>query len=141
MLTPEKLLKLILLMCGIACVCGLPGMYMPRNWMAASHESLGMGRFPDPPIAEYLARLTSGLYAVYGGLVIVMAADVRRFAPLITAQAVMNFALSASALFYAWPAGIPKWWLIGDLVSVASYCAVVLFLQHKVRAAAKRPGA
>jgi len=134
MFAPEKLLKLILVLCGIACILGLPGLYIPRSWMAASHEWLGMGPFPDGPLAEYLARLCSGLYAIYGGLVLVMASDVRRFAPLITAQALMILGLASSGFCLAWGTGVPAWWLIGDIVSVVCYCAVVLVLQRRIAA-------
>ncbi|HUS91295.1 MAG TPA: hypothetical protein VM695_05560 [Phycisphaerae bacterium] len=133
-MTAERLLKLVLLLCGLGCVCGLPGLYMPAGWMARAHEWLGMGEFPSAPIAEYLARLTSGLYAMYGGLVVLMATDVRRFAPLITAQALMLVAVSASSLFYAWGTGIPTWWLIGDIAATALFGGMVLVLQRKVRA-------
>ena len=120
MLTSEKLLKLILVLCGVACISGLPGLYIPRGWMAVSHEWLGMGRFPDPPIA------------IYGGLVLLMATDVRRYAPLITAQALMILALAASGFCYAWPIGIPKWWLLVDIIAVVSYCGVVLLVQRMI---------
>ena len=36
--------------------------------MAACHEAMGLGPFPDAPIVEYLARSVSAYYAMLGGL-------------------------------------------------------------------------
>ena len=138
MITAERLLKLLLVLCGLGCVVSVGPLYMPRSWMAAGHEWLGMGKFPDQPVAEYLARLTSGLYALYGALVLLMATDVRRYAPLIAAQAVMILALALSGGYFGWPIGIPKWWIVGDIGSCIGFCGGVLVLQRMIRAADRR---
>jgi hypothetical protein len=137
MFTAEKMLKLLLVLCGVGCIAGLPGLYMPASWMAAGHEWLGMGAFPAQPIAAYLARLTSGLYVIYGVLVVIMATDVRRYARLITAQAVLILGLALSGGHFGWASGIPKWWIVCDISAVVFYCAATLALQHKIRAAAR----
>lgn len=140
MSTAEKLLKLLLVLDGAACVSGVVGLYMPLDWMVAGHTWLGMGDFPkDAHVAEQLARLTSGLYGIYGALVILMAIDVRRYAPLITAQAVMIMTLGLSATYFGYPREqIPRWWLLVDSVSVVSFCAATLVLQAKIRAEDRR---
>jgi hypothetical protein len=138
MTAPDKLLKLLLALCGLGCIAGLPALYIPRSWMVAGHEWLEMGPFPDPPIAEYLARLTSGLYAIYGALVLVMAADVRRYAPLITAQALLILGLALSGGYFGWPIGIPKWWIASDITAVIFYCGATLVLQRMIRRADRR---
>jgi hypothetical protein len=137
-MTEERLLKWLLLGCGISCMCGLPAVYMPREWMAVTHEWLGMGKFPEAPIAEYLARLTSGLFALYGLLVVVMATDVRRYARLITAQAIALAAVSWSSGGIMWFAGMPKWWVIGDISTTTAFAAGVLVLQRLLAAADRR---
>lgn len=140
MTAPDRLLKWLLLGCGISCMCGLPGLYMPREWMAVAHEWLGMGKFPDAPIAEYLARLTSGLYAMYGLLVTVMATDVRRHARVITAQAIALVVVAGSAACLLWSSSIPRWWLIGDITMSSSFAAGTLVLQRLLAAADRRRG-
>ena len=56
---------------------------MPTTWIVATHKWLGLGDFPDAPITQYLARSISALYAIFGGLVIVVSTDVRRYVPVI----------------------------------------------------------
>jgi hypothetical protein len=135
------MLKYLLLGCGISCMCGLPAVYMPREWMAVTHEWLGMGKFPEAPIAEYLARLTSGLFALYGLLVAVMATDVRKYARLIAAQAIALAAVSWSSGAIMWSAGMPHWWLIGDITMTTGFAAGVLVLQAMLAAADRRGAA
>ena len=36
------------------------------SWIAASHEWLGMGDYPDRPIVDYLARSLSLFYGLVG---------------------------------------------------------------------------
>jgi hypothetical protein len=51
---------------------------MPFSWMAAVHESLGMGVLPDKPVVDYLARYASAFSAFYGLLLLLLMTDVRR---------------------------------------------------------------
>ena len=66
----EKLLKLLLYGAGVTCGLGAVALFMPRHWMVLGCEFLGMEAFPSQPVAEYLARETSGMYAFYGVLLI-----------------------------------------------------------------------
>ena len=43
--------------------------------MVATHERLGLGAFPDPPITIYLARSLSAFYAIVGGLLLLFFID------------------------------------------------------------------
>ena len=131
MWTAERLLKMLLIGTGVVCGSAIVPLFMPREWMAIGHEWLGMGRFPDPPVAEYLARLTSGLYAFYGGLVLLLARDVRRYSALITYQAIAIAALATVGLFYG---GMPRFWLLGDFASAGGMCAATLLLQWRIAA-------
>ncbi len=134
----ERLLKWLLIACGVACVLGLPGLYMPRSWMASAHEWLGMGEFPEGILAEYMARLCSGLYALYGGIVLILATDVRRYGPVITAQAIMILCLALSGGFFAWGTRVPRWWVVADISACIVYCGGTLVLQHYMRRAARQ---
>ena len=107
---------------------------MPAAWMAYGHRALGMGEFPDPPIAAYLARLTSGLYAFYGILCLLLARDVRRYASLITYQAVAIAALAVVAMIRGLSDGMPLWWLLADVGLAGGSCIATLFLQYRVPA-------
>ncbi len=134
----ERMLKILLWVCGLACAsAGFP-MLMPAQWMHAGHEWLGMGGFPVAPIAEYLARLVSGLFMLYGVLLIAMARDVRRYAPLITLQAFLLPASSVSSGAFGLACAMPAWWIAADVGSCVAFAAGVLLLQGLLRAEDRR---
>ena len=90
----EDYLKLLLRAVGGLCLLGLISLWMPRSWIEATHRWLGWGEFPAAPIALYLARSVSALTAFYGGLLVALSFDVRRYLPLIHYQALAIMALS-----------------------------------------------
>jgi hypothetical protein len=98
--------------------------------MSRAHEWLGMGMLSDKPIVEYLARYASGMSALYGFLLLLFASDVRRYAAVITFQAWMIMALSAAGLFLGLRAGMPAWWMVGDVAFCWLCCGAMLWLQR-----------
>ena len=128
----ERLLRIILRLTAALMLLALVAVFMPKPWMAAAHEWLGLGVFPDAPIAEYLARSTSALYALVGGAMLIAASDVRRYARMITYLALAMAAVSV-AIFVTCFSDLPLWWLLGDLVTAGGFAAIVLVLQHMAR--------
>ena len=128
----EKWLKILLRVIGVFCLPAFFAFVMPKSWMAAGHEWLGMGAFPDKPIAEYLARATSALCGFYGGLLIMLAADVHRYARIITFQAVTLLAIGAIAFVILLPSGMPMWWIVSDAGGAVVMCVAMLVLQRRV---------
>ena len=92
----ELWLALLLRAVGGVCLLAVVPLWMPRDWIEAGHRWLGWGPFPHGPVAEYLARSVSALSGFYGGLLVALAADVRRYTPVIRYQAVAIMLLSAS---------------------------------------------
>jgi len=134
----EKLLKVLLYATGVSCALGAVALFMPRSWMVLGHEWLGMGAFPAQPVAEYLARETSGMYAFYGVLLLCLAGDVRRYRRIVTLSALSIWLVATVMLFYG---GMPTFWLWSDFGSAASMCAGVLILQAMVAGEDRRRAA
>ena len=107
--------------------------------MNRAHEWLGMGLLPDKPIVEYLARYASGMSALYGSLLLLLATDVRRYARLIPFQARMIMALSAVGSVLGARAGMPMWWMLGDVASCWLCCGAMLWLQKRMARASAPP--
>ena len=95
------------------------------------HEWLGMGVLPDKPVVEYLARTTLALYGFLGGLYLVLARDVRRFARVITYSAVATLLISAVNTALCLAAGMPTWWMSSDAVACWLFGLGILFLQRR----------
>jgi hypothetical protein len=126
---------------GVVCALALVAVVMPRSWHVAAHTWLGLGDFPEAPIAEYLARGMSAMCGLYGLLLIWLARDVPRFASVIRFLVVALMAVSLASTAVMASAGMPLWWLWGDIGSVWAFGLVTLLLQRGVsdRLNSKRP--
>ncbi len=118
---------------GVVCASALVAVIMPRDWHLATHAALGLGDFPQAPIAEYLARGMSGMCAFYGLLLLGLARDVRAHKSLIVWKAIALMGISLLATFALATSGMPAWWLYGDLVSVVGFSVVTILLAWATR--------
>jgi len=128
----EKLLKLVLQGFGVFCCLAVVPLLMPTSWMAACHEWLGMGDFPEMPVAEYLARMTSGLCAFLGVLALLLSSDIHRHAATIRLLAISIGLLEVINLLYGLPSGMPAWWLWADAIGAGGFAVAVIYLQQKI---------
>ena len=64
--TAEKLLTFLLRINGLMLSTAVVTIFFPVSVMAWIHELLEMGELPTAPIAVYLARSCSLLYATHG---------------------------------------------------------------------------
>ncbi len=129
----EKSLKIVLQVLGWWTLVAVGAVVMPRSWMAATHEWLGLGEFPLAPIAESLARTVSFFYAMFGAVCLVLAADIDRYRPLIQflAATVVLFGLSLFAIDAS--AGLPAWWTLTEGFATTATGLVVLGLAREER--------
>lgn len=110
----ERLLVAMLRIGGVVTGSAVFAVFLPTAWMAEIHRAIGLGEFPDTPLVQYLTRTLSGLYALHGGMLLVMSADARRYRPLL-----VYFGLATAAFgLIAWgvdvAAGLPRWWVVGE---------------------------
>lgn len=128
----ERLLRLVLRVSGAIMLLALPMIFLPRSWMDAFSRWAGMGAFGQAALPEMLARMLSGMYALLGGLLVVLAADVQRYRPVIAYAAVgmifMGVVIAAAVLTTA----CPWYWVFTDPVMAAGFGLVILWLLGKV---------
>ena len=111
---------------GIIVLLALPAALMPTAWMDATHAALGLGELPRGPIVEYLTRSLSALYAGWGVILLFLARDVRRYAPLLVLLAILGIVFGLGMLALDLWAGMPTPWTAFEcpfilLVSAAQY--------------------
>ena len=128
----ESWLRLLLRILGWICVLALIPLVMPRSWLDVGHRYLGLGEFPTAPIAEYLARSVCALCAFYGGLLLLLAGDVRRFLSIIRYQAVAIMTLSAVGIFAGVGAGVPAFLVIADALGCWILLVPILILAARL---------
>jgi hypothetical protein len=83
---------------------------LPSEWMAATHERLGMGPLPSAPIVEYLTRSIAGLYGFHGVFVWLVSTDTVRYRTFVWFTALMNIVFGAMLLAIDLHAGMPRIW-------------------------------
>src|SRR5258708_21026258 len=130
--TAERWLVLLLRLVGGVWLIALVPLLMPRSWIEAGHAWLDLGAFPAAPIAEYLARSVSSLSAFYGGLLVALSLDVRRYAPLIRYQAGAIMTLSACGVVVGKSAGKPPWVVGGGAGTFWACCIPPPVLANRV---------
>ena len=130
---PERILKLILQINGGVMATALVAVFMSHDQMAAIHQWLGLGKFPEGIIVDYLARSLSAFYALMGVLYIVLARDIRAYATIITFMAWASICFGVATIIIDLQLDFPAWWTWGEGPFIIMYGAVVLWLQRKVK--------
>lgn len=105
---------------------------MPGSWMAALHQKLGLGLFPESAIVDYLARQLSAFYVVFGGLFVMLAYDVRGYARLISYVGWATIGLGVVFTFVDISDGLPFWWVVAEGPGAVGFGVMVLALQRKI---------
>lgn len=87
---------------------------LPIEWMAATHDWLGLGEFPRAPVVEYLARSISALYGFHGILLFVIAADPLRYRTIVRYLVFMNVVFGLMLIAIDLHAGLPPLWTLAE---------------------------
>ena len=128
----EKILALVLRLNAVVLLLAFPMMLLPVEWMAATHRWLGLGEFPASPLVDYLTRSASFLYGFHGGLLLVVANDVRRYRGVIVYVVVMGFAFGASMIGVDLHAGLPLRWALAEGPMVMIVAVITGLLLRRV---------
>jgi hypothetical protein len=129
-----RLLIVLLRVGGGMMLLALFAVFMPAAWMDATHRWLGLGPMPGGVMFEFLARTTSALYAVLGGLFCVLSIRPRRYRAVLTylaaAMIFLGVAIGGMGLLF----GLPWYWLATDPPTAIGFGVLVLLLQGRRRA-------
>ncbi|MCX7803663.1 MAG: hypothetical protein N3A38_00600 [Planctomycetota bacterium] len=132
-MSPERLLALVLRLTGAVTMLAVFAVFLPRPWMERIHEAAGLGRMPDGIVVDYLARSLSLFYAMYGGILWLVAGDVRRYERLIAYFAIFSIAGPIVIAANTLRLGFPLWWTAGEFAFPFAFGTAVLILQAAMR--------
>lgn len=117
-------------MAGAVEILAFGAVVMPRPWMEAAHDWLGLGRMPDGPVLMFMIRQASYVYGMHGILLWLLASDVERFRPLVIFTGV-SFLLAAPVFFVIdHTAGMPAYWTAADVLGCGFFGAALLWLDR-----------
>jgi len=142
MLTPQRaetLLRWLLIANGVMTLLALPAVFMPTSWMDMFHRRLELGPLPAGPIVQYLARSVSALYAAFGSLTLVIAWDLRRFAPLVTWWGITAIVFGIILSWVDSNAPMPAHWSWSEVPYTLITGTLVLILQRRMAVPTKNP--
>jgi hypothetical protein len=128
--TRQTLLRLLLRFAGIVTVTAFGAIFLPVEWMAATHRWLGLGEFPRAPVVDYLARSIAGLYGFHGVLLLIVASDPVRYRTIISYVAWLNMLFGLSLVAIDIHAGMPAWWTLGEGPPIIAFGVVIAFLNR-----------
>ena len=130
MIERERLLVVLLRLAGGVTITAFLAMLLPTEWMAATHEWLGLGEFPRAPVVEYLARSIAALYGFHGVLLLLISRDPPRHRSVVRYVGAMNIIFGLMMVIIDLEAGMPMLWTLGEGPPIAAFGVVVLLLSR-----------
>ena len=125
------MLALVLRILGCLDLVALLAVVAPTAWLAAAHRGAGLGDWPDAPIAGYLARSASAMYALHGAIVLFISFDIPRYERLIRFMAFAALVHGTGMLVVDQIQGMPSFWRWGEGPIFALTGVLVLGLQRR----------
>jgi hypothetical protein len=132
------LLTFVLRLSGVILLAAFPAILLPVEWMAATHQRLGLGEFPRAPVVEYLTRSIAALYGFHGVLVLLVSWDPVRYRTIVSYLAVMNITFGLMMVAIDLRAGLPVLWTLLEGPPIASLGVVMAVLNGSAGAAGAR---
>ena len=134
-MTQRKLLVVLLRLGGAVTSAAFLAVFLPVEWMAATHQWLGLGEFPRAPIVDYLARSIAALYGFHGVLLFIIARDPARYRTIVQYAGVMNIVFGLLLTGIDVNAGMPAYWTLAEGPPIIGFGLVVLYLSRSLREA------
>lgn len=131
----RRRLAAMLRLVGIVDAMALVAVLLPTSTMAAVHNAIGLGEFPDAGIVSYLARSTSLLYAMFGLLMFYLSFHVAQFRPVIQFLSSLFAACGVVFVGIDIVEGMPLWWILGEGPLVIVVGCFLLWLCRQCEAA------
>ena len=131
-MSAESALRLLFRFVGTVLLLALVAVFLPTETMARIHAVLGLGEMPRGALVEYLTRSMSALYAVHGGLFLLMASDLRRYRGMAIYFGAADIVFGSLVFGIGLRAGLPSLWLWSEGPPTVLFGAVFLWLALRV---------
>ena len=128
----SRLLVFLLRLGGVVTCAAFLAVFLPVDWMAATHQWLGLGEFPRAPIVEYLARSIAALYGFHGVLLLIIARNPVQHRVIVQFVGVMNIVFGSLLTAIDVEAGMPVLWTLAEGPPIIAFGVVVLYLSRSL---------
>jgi hypothetical protein len=134
-MTWQLLQAWVLRLVGAVEMLAFGAVFLPRAWMEAAHAGMGLTEMPEGPVFDSVMRQVSFTYGLHGVALWFIAADVRRYHPLVVLTA-LGYLLAGPVFFVVdLGNGMPWSWVAGNGGSCLLIGALLLGLLWGERAA------
>jgi len=134
----DRFLKFFLRVIGTTSLLAVIAVVMPYSWMNAIHQWLGMGQLPPEPVVGYLARSTSGFYALLGGLFWVASFDLNRHRIVLCYLGIVIVIFGAALFVVDLLEEMPLYWSLTEGPINIVFGIVILVLSYRMGVEAPR---
>jgi hypothetical protein len=134
-----RLLAALLRLAGAVMATAFLAMLLPVEWMASTHEALGLGEFPRAPVVDYLARSIAALYGFHGVLLLIIASDPVKYRTIVTYVSWMNLLFGTMVTAIDVYAGMPTFWTLGEGPPIVVFGMVIAWLNQPASAVRLAP--
>ena len=125
-----RLLVLLLRFGGAVTCAAFLAVFLPVEWMAATHQWLGLGEFPRAPVVDYLARSIAALYGFHGVLLFIVARDPVQHRTIVQFIGLMNIVFGLLLTGIDVNAGMPAIWTLAEGPPIIGFGLLVLYLNR-----------
>ncbi len=129
-----RALVVLLRVAGCITVTAFLAIFLPVEWMASTHEWLGLGEFPRAPVVDYLARSVAALYGFHGGLLLLVSGDPIRYRSVVSYIAFLNVVFGLIVLGIDVHAGMPAVWTLLEGPPIVMMGIAIALLNRPPRA-------
>jgi hypothetical protein len=125
-----RVIVLLLRLAGCVTASAFLAMFLPVDWMAATHQRLGLGEFPRVPLVDYLTRSVAALYGFHGLLLLLVSADPIRYRAIVSYVAIMNVVFGVIMVVIDVHAGLPIIWTVLEGPPIIAFGVVLALLNR-----------
>ena len=124
----EKTLIIILRISGLMLITAFIAVFLPYETMARIHHLMGLGKLPQIPILDYLARSVSFFYGMHGVIILYISFNLMRYLQFLKLFCYLGFAFGIAIFFIDITAPMPTYWSFGEGPFIMSLNMVVYVL-------------
>jgi hypothetical protein len=128
----HRLLVALLRLGGGVTATAFLAILLPRDWMAATHQWLGLGAFPRVAVVDYLTRSVAALYGFHGILLLLISRNPAQHRSIVRYIGWMNVFFGLLLIFIDVHAGMPAFWTLAEGPPVVAFGVLVLFLSRSL---------
>lgn len=113
--------------------------FMPKAWMDACSELMGVDPLAATPLSGYLARLSSAMYVVHGSLILCLSYALPKHLELVPAFARTTLGLAAMMLWIDLVEGMPVDWTAMEFLALFVSGSITEWLVRRARHGTSNP--